>query len=43
MTIVIRRIGPTQQIKLRKCGRCWVGFGEVVGLFQSKERKVVWL
>ncbi len=43
MTIVVRRVGSTHWSRLRKCGHCRIGFGEVVGLFPSKESKVVWL
>lgn len=43
MTIVIRRIGPTRLWNLRKCGLCRIGLDEVVGVFPSKERKVVWI
>jgi hypothetical protein len=43
MTIVIRRLGATHWSKLRQCGHCRIGFGEVVGVFPSAVSKVVWI
>ncbi len=43
MTIIVRRIGPTQWHKLRKAGVCRCGLCEIVGCWESKISRVIFL
>lgn len=43
MTLILRRVGETSWHRLGKAGECRVGLCEVVGMFRTREWRVVFL